>query len=380
MPLSTLQTRIVTQSPLLVNPLPACAIVLAGSLLLGGAATRTQTIAVDAALNNAYIVFNACGGVSPIACAAFLSFDISNKAAPVLQGQMAAGADHNIFEAMCLGGTVAYCGGTFGDGEFDVTSIDVSNPLVPTRISTLVRGFPLGQPVALSVVGTTLYLVTNNSRFSLIDVTNPAAMVALHNYSFLFDFGVPSCVAPTSLVAIGLTVYVLSYNQGGEANFGIYDVTNPLAVIERSVTTLIPVTSLVSELRSSLQVVGATAYTLSDDQFIILNVTVPTVPIILSTTTVIGDNVSPDSTASGMLFVNAAGTRAFILNQQTRSMYIYDVSNPVAPVLLATTATKTTSSPEGVVGSGNFIFTAETEAPAGSTQGWLEIFDSSGCV
>jgi hypothetical protein len=374
MPLSTLQTRIVTQSPLLVNPLPACAIVLAGSLLLGGAATRTIQIAVDAALAHAYITFNAFVA----ATAAFRSYDVSVPAAPAFLGALAADGVNDTFQAVCLSGVTAFAGSD-GPGAAGVVSINITVPAAPVRLQNLVRAFPLGSKVdGIAVVGTTLYLVDNASAFSLINVTVPAAMVVLKNYDFFSDFAT-NTVAPTSLVVIGTTAYVLTYDQvTPEALLGIYDVTLPLVVTQTS-ATLVTGAITAAARRSGLAVVGTRAYTISDDKFIILDVTNPAAPAILSTTVVIADTVTPEQ-AYKPLFVNPAGTRAFLLNESTRSMYTYDVSNPAAPVLLTTTPTHATSSPASVIESAGLVFVAETEEPAGSTQGWLEIFDASGCV
>jgi hypothetical protein len=365
------QTRIFTQAP---AGAAACSVVLTGSLLLGGAFTRTQNIAVDALLNNAFIAFSVnLGGVNT----GFRSYNISNKAAPVFQGNLAAGADHNIFEAMRLAGTVAFAGGSFGDHAFDVTSIDVSNPLVPAKLNSLVRAFPLGMPTELSIVGNTLYLVDDNSFFSLVDVTLPAAMVTIHNYSMFGDFPLNQ-PGTTSIVVIGSTAFILSYDQvTPEALFGIYNVTVPLVVTQTSLTHV--AAPFAGARRSGLQVVGSRAYTLSDDKLVILDISNLAAPVILSTTTVIADTVAPGE-AFDPLFVNAAGTRATVLNESTRTMYTFDVSNPAAPLLLDAAPTHVTSSPESVVGGGGFLFVAETEAPAGSTQGWLEIFDVSACV
>jgi len=349
-----------------------CAIVLDGSLLLGGAATHTVQIAVDALLNNAYITFT----VFVAATANFRSYNVSNPALPTFQGALASDGVHDTFQAICLSSNTAFAGSN-GPGAAGISSIDVTVPAGPVRLQNLARPVPLGTVVfSMTVVGTTLYLVDNASRFSLINVTLPAAMAVLKNYNLFVDFATAT-VAPTSLVVIGTTAYILTYDQvTPEALLGIYDVTLPLAVTQTSVTTVTGAITAAAR-RSGLAVVGTTAYTISDDKFVILDVSNPALPVILSTTAIVGDNVA--QSAFKPIFVNAAGTRAFILNEQTRSMYTYDVSNPAAPVLLNTQATHATSSPASIVGSAGLVFVAESEAPAGSTEGWLEIFDISGC-
>jgi len=350
----------------------ACVITLSGSLLLGGAPTRTIQIAVDAALDNAYITYSVFAGVN----ANFRSYDVTNPAAPAFLGVLAADGVHDSFQALCLLGNSAFAGSS-GPGAAGITSINIAVPAAPARLQNLTRAFPLGTVVeSMTAVGTVLYLVDNASAFSLIDITAPAAMAVLADYDFFSDFPI-NTVAPTSIVVVGAIAYILTYDQvTPEALLAIYNVTAPLAVTQTSVTT---VSSAITAgpRRSGLQVVGTTAYTVSDDKFVILDVTNPAAPVILSTTTIVGDNVS--QAALQPLFVNSAGTRAFILNEQTRSMYTYDVTNPAAPLLIGTQATHATSSPASTVGSDGLVYVAETEAPAGSTEGWLEIFDYSAC-
>jgi hypothetical protein len=370
------QTRILTYLPDAVT----CNIVLEGALLLGGGFTRPVNILVDGLLANAYITFG--GGT----LAGFKTYDVSNKAAPILEGSITPGVlgvDHNVFTASALSGTVVYAAGAFGGGfAEDVTSLDVSNPLLPTRISSLTRVFPLGHPLSLSIVGTTLYLTDNSPALSVVDITNPAAMATLANYTLA---GAPFFQNGSSkIVAVGTLAYISTYDVGTpDALLGIYDVTNPLAVTQLSKISI--GTPVAGTRRHGVQIRGTTAYVLSSDQFIVVNVSNSALPTVVSVTTVVADNVTTFAEERTPLFVNLAQTRAYILNQQTRSMYTYDISG--SPVLVNTIATKATSSPESIAGYDTgviaidecFLFVAETEQPAGSTQGWLEIFDISGC-
>jgi len=355
-----------------------CVITESGSLQLGGAFTRTSSAVADPTFTNAYIIF--AGFLS--GPTGFRSYNISNPSAPAFAGTMVAGADHNIFSASVLDGAVVYCGGTFGDFPRDVTAIDVSSPALPALISILTRAFPLGCPLGMAVKpGAVLYLVDNASRLSLVDITTPAAMVTIADYDEFTDFGFAQ-VGLTCIVVVGSVAYLLSYDTVTPAAYlGIYDVSVPLAVTQTS--TLQVATPFAGPRRSALRVIGTTAYTLSDDKFVIVNVAVPAVPVIISTTIVVADTVSTGPTqvsSPAALFVNAAQTRAFILNQETRSLYVYNITDPTAPVLIDTLATKPTSSPESVIGTATEVFVTETEAPTGSTEGWLEDFDYSGCV
>ena len=375
--LRRIHTRIFTQGTAGdANP-PLCNLALIGSLLLGGAFTRTGDILVDVATNNTFITFNVFLGPD----AAFRSYNTANKAAPAFQGVMVAGVDHNSFSHAVLSGTTVFAASAVGGIWPAITSIDISNPLVPARISNLDRpgvGSSIG---GVSLVGTNLYVVDGASiSFSIIDVANPAVMTITANYVGGIDFPIAQG-SMERITVIGATAYILSYDQfTPEALLGIYDVTLPLAVTQTSVLQ-VSIPSGAAQRRCGLEVLGNLAYCVVDDEFIIVDVSIPVTPVILSTTALTADNVSTATVEARPLTVNAAQTRAYILNRQQRTVTVYNIADLTVPLLMSITPTQATSSPQSItLTSNDFAFIAETEQPAGSTQGWLEIFDTSGCV
>ena len=280
-----------------------------------------------------------------------------------------------------LSGTTVFAASAVGGIWPAVTSIDVSNPLVPARISNLDRpgvGSSIG---GIALVGATLYVVDGASiSFSIIDVTNPAIMTITKDYVGGIDFPLPQG-SMERITVIGTTAYILSYDQfTPEALLGIYDVTNPLVVTQTSVLQ-VSIPSGAAQRRCGLEVLGTLAYCVVDDEFVIVDVNIPGAPVILSTTALTADNVSAATVEARPLTVNVAQTRAYILNRQQRTFTVYNIEDPTGPLLMAVRATQPTSSPQSVsLTTNNFAFIAETEQPAGSTQGWLEIFNSSGCV
>lgn len=352
-----------------------CTINLLGSLLLGGGGTWLTGLAVNAGGTDAFITYATMAAVTAFQ----RSYDTSDPTAPAFIGALAAGLDHNSFGIALLVGNTLFVSSALLSVRSDLTAIDVTAPAAPVRLSDLSLLGWAGNINGMAITGNNLLAVKpSNISFRIIDVTDPTAMVLLADYNTVVDFTNPQ-VGPVRVAASGVTAYILSYDSvTPEAIFGIYDVTDPLVVLQLS-TLQVSVNLHASLRRAAILLASSYAFVIVDDDFVILDVTNPAAPVIVSTTALIADTGSIGSDDALPLAINALETRAYILNKSARTMSVYNISDKTAPALLDTQATHATSSPECVVYNNGFIFVAESERPTGSTQAWLEIFDASLC-
>lgn len=149
-----------------------------------------------------------------------LVIDVSTPTAPVLTGATAQipPSTRGVVGVCKLG---SYCFVTSGSGTGTpvVTSIDVSNPLSPTVVSTVSTVF-----AASSIVGSgsnVFVAVGGNDTLTSFDVSNPAAMTLTQALSLTAGSG------PTHLIKDGVYCYVACITSDQVKSV---DVTNPAAM------------------------------------------------------------------------------------------------------------------------------------------------------
>lgn len=181
-----------------------------------------------------------------------------------------------------------------------------------------------------SVVGSLLWVVTDDpsatsapNTLRVFDVSDPSSPTLLATYDLALGFAIEQD-RPVSAIAEGVFVYVTS-NGAVADRFGVYDGTNPLAVLQASVTDLVGTGQAVLALEFPFAYVyhGPPVSTL-----LIFDVTSPAAPSLVGSVGGFGNAIfmtnRPDN---GFLYFVA-------FSPADRGIRICDVSNPAAPVIV----------------------------------------------
>jgi hypothetical protein len=159
------------------------------------------------------------------------------------------------------------------------------------------------------------------------DVSDPTTPVLLATYDLAAGFALPQTNMTACMVDSSGFVYVSANGTGlGDQSVGIYDGSNPLAVLQKSVTTItaVPFGSVVIGLEFPLLFVLSVA-----SQLEVYDVTLPGTPALLGSVAGLGNAIDmtqvPDG---GFLFLTAR-------SPVDKGIRIVDVSTPAVPALVA---------------------------------------------
>lgn len=132
-----------------------------------GLSGRSFTLAIG---GNYVYAPNILGGVVNI-------IDVSNPTNPVLAGSYTTNAIFGNPYAVALAGHHLYVSDI---GTRSIYTIDVSNPTAPSLVNAYSTN--VNEPFGLSVSGNHLY-VADNTRFSILDISNPTAVLQVGEFS-----------------------------------------------------------------------------------------------------------------------------------------------------------------------------------------------------
>jgi hypothetical protein len=186
---------------------------------------------------------------------------------------------------------------------------NVSNPIAPVLVNTITVG---ASKIAAS--GNFVY-TANQSSLKVLDVSNPSA-VALAGEVLHGD---GSSASVSSIAVSGNFVYLIAGFQ-----MKVINVSVP------SSPTLLTTYSLGTVFSTSFTIDGNLAYvvSVSSDVLLIVDITDPSTPVLVSTTTLCcGGDPNPVS-------IQKAGNFAYVL-LQGGSIHTYDVSNPSQPTFFS---------------------------------------------
>jgi len=326
-------------------------------------------------------------------------FDISNPQQPVVLGDIVddSGRPGSPFthltgaSGLFVTNNIAY---VVAEVDRAVTIIDVTNPQNPVKLAELVNGTggitSLDAPVDIIVDRTNLYVLAfSSSSLAVFDVSNPSNPQLRAQ---IFD----DSVSPTSpfkrlgspyrMALDNNLLYIAARTDNAVT---ILSVTNPASpqlvseIVDDSVNQNSPFTKLAGA--NGVDVVGNRLYVVSgafagpDGSLTIIDVSNPAAPVKLS-------EVSDDSIVPGSPFTRLRGAwavkvvdqTAFVTSSLENALTAIDVSNPLAPRLIAEFAQNvngftTLSFPAGIAISGSTLYVVSA-SPA------LNIFDLPGTL
>jgi hypothetical protein len=228
--------------------------------------------------------------------------------------------------AVDVQGRYAYtCGGWGSTGNFQV--LDISNPTAPIVKATV--SLPV-LAYSIKVKGRYAYLGMNNT-FRVYDISNPMAPVLMG-----------SCATGqggNALIIQGRYAFLTQNNNPDYWN--TIDISNPAA--PTVVDAFNPGTNL-----SGLDVQGRFAYTSSGTRFMIYDIQNPVSPMPF-------DSIVFPGGSSFFNDVDVEGRYAYFLQGNSNQLLVYDVSSPgTTPVLVSTTAVP--GIPQKVVVQGDYVY------------------------
>jgi len=229
--------------------------------------------------------------------------DVSNKAAPVVQGELAMPAAVKDVVMNSSGSMAVVAVGSYG-----IKVIDVSNPAAPSVMGSYdTPGTAWG--VALNSTGTVVYVADGSGGFKVVSLSNPQAPVLLGSYSL-------SGRAYISVAVEGVIAGVVN-NLG---TLDTIDVSNPSAPQFRGTEPL-------NGWGYDVAVEGSRAAVIcranDQDYIAVIDISNPFDPVREGTITGALQTFSGVDIAEGYVYVAAGG----------EGMKIYDITNPAAPSL-----------------------------------------------
>jgi hypothetical protein len=319
MPLSTLQTRIITQPPPGSPPPPGGGVggVILSSLVVmdfndpnnpivasftNGIPTPGSTSVFSAAefldplTHLFYILSGKHGGVGP----KLNILDLTNRSAPVLLSSTVLCTIPDDGYRAALGGSILYCANSGATGAFTAAN--------------------------------------NVQQF---DISNPATPITLPGFNVKTDFGISQFDSDAAII-VGNNLYISSSNgAAGKSQLGIYDITNPLVVTQTSVTD-IRNTGFVNDANAILfAIVGNYAffsiYVTSTNETSVetWNISNPAAPVMANTVAI---PVPVPGSNPIIQFSQIANGHAYGFRQSAdHNIYPVNISNPLALVALAPT-------------------------------------------
>jgi prepilin-type N-terminal cleavage/methylation domain-containing protein len=217
--------------------------------------------------------------------------------------------------AVAQQGSYVYVARLSGTGNFAI--VDVSNPSSPTAVSTLTLN---GNLSSVFVQGNHAYVTSSidAAELQIINVSNPLAPVLITQYN---------AVGPNDglgVYVVGDRAYLARVNAGGQPNFMVLDVSNPVSpILLGSMITGANANDVVA--------VGSYAYlaTASDTQELqVINVSNP------ASLAIVGSYNAAGTTDA--LAVSASS--GSLLLAQGANLHSIDITNPLLPTLRGTFA------------------------------------------
>jgi hypothetical protein len=299
----------------------------------------TGTTPVDIFIQGvyAYVVNQATPGSMQI-------YNITNQASPTL---LSTTTTDNQPTSITVQGNYAYV--TTNVQTLNI--FDVSNPKVPTQVSTL--GLAHGNPFGVYVQGRFLYYTAGfNSAtniFGVIDISNPSSPVAVGS----------TLVGNNAVSTVGRRFYVqgrYAYVVSRSSNcFQVIDVIDPARPTVVGTLTVGVSTAI------DVYVQGQYAYVATGTGLQVVDVSNPASP------TIVGSTVG-----SGSIAVFVQGRYAYLGNTSD-ALQIIDISTPTAPVALPGTVS-TSSGLEDIFVQGRYVYVTANAAGPGT----LQVFDVGG--
>jgi hypothetical protein len=267
--------------------------------------------------------------------------DISNPAAPAELGIALDNSQGGSFSRLENAFRVVVSGSrAYITGEDAMTIIDVSNPAVPAQLGIALddgRGGTFGRldgPHDVFIVGNTAYVAArDDDALTIIDITNPAALVELGVALDNSQGGSFSRLdGATGVFLLGNIAYVTSLNDDA---LTIIDVSNPAAPIELGVALDDSQGGTFSRLdgATSVFVSGTIAYVTAslDDAVTIIDVSNPANPVELGVA--LDDSFGgPFARLNNCTDIVVVGSTAYAISRNDRALTAIDVSNPVFPI------------------------------------------------
>jgi hypothetical protein len=206
-------------------------------------------------------------------------------------------------------------------GTLSIT--DVSNPTNP--VPKAYHGVA-GEPTALAVFGNHAFVGVYANGLHITDIANPAAPVIVGTYS--------NQARIADVAVAGDYAYLV--NQGG-TNLGleVLDISNRASPIR--------VGGYNTWYLYGVAVSGDYVFMVNSGQFVVLDVSIPSSPVLVS------------ETGEGGSAVVVSGTHAFVSGYP--GVHVFDISNPTAPVRVGTYQTR--GNPQHVAVHQNYIYVAD---------------------
>lgn len=205
---------------------------------------------------------------------------------------------------------------------------DVSIPSVPVLLSTFEDAVLGVTAVTVNTANTVACVLSEGSSyFHTLDVSNPAlpSITAFWDLTALRPFAIPQ-LQPTKCLLDGTTFYIVSEQDGvgDHEQLGIYDVSNPLAVIQSSVLSLQAGTASAC---SELHKVGSLLFFATEllTKVWIIDVSNPLIPTVVATLPIASSAIAVSPTR---LVIDEAG----LVSPTT--VDLYDITTPAVPSLI----------------------------------------------
>lgn len=284
--------------------------------LIGNIETEQEACAVTVDSGVAYVANYDDG---------FKAFNISDPLQPALLGSINSGRRIN---DVCKSGNYAYLASGYWDGEGGLEIMDVSNPANPELLSYV----PVQDYAAeLAISGNIAYVTDNFHGLKIFNVSNPANPIQIGSYN-------PGSYV-LALAVSGNIVCLVGYSC-----LWIVDVTNPQNPIERGVYYL--------DNGRSVAISGNVAYVADAERGILLiDISNPDAPTLLSTLT--------PHTENNFMRCKVDGNRLYTMEFIWNEVLIYDITNPMSPVLTKRYDSNFTTG--DVCVSGNLLYTCNRE-------------------
>jgi hypothetical protein len=151
---------------------------------------------------------------------------IGNWATPTLKGTYVAPSTA-LFNDVALYGDYAFASSEISSGGRGLYVIDVSNPLLPTRVAS---AFDLGVAGRqLAVYGNTLYIVTGSSTQE-IRAYNISSPSSFSSSDLIASYNIPGTARAQSVAIAGSRLIVGASYDASEKELYVFDISTPTAI------------------------------------------------------------------------------------------------------------------------------------------------------
>lgn len=268
-------------------------------------------------------------------------------------------------------------------------AINVSDPANPTIIGTVpcskgdanYRTALSGDKAVLACVNTGDGLVSSEPNvMQVFDVSDPTAPAIVATYDLATDFAAAQRDVDT-VVMVNRTLYAISDSTPGLVQLGIYDLTNPLAVTQESVTDIrntgdidtlgvlcdVITVGLVTYAVMWIQEDGTGAQVIET-----WNVTNPAAPVFVAKTA----NFTQTIRTNRWSQVDAGHLYGGSISITQQDIIAVDVSNPAAPAIAGSTPGVDTRANFSLRAAGGFVYVAQRLLSSANSRA-LQIYDAA---